>query len=84
MPDLTMCKGNSCSLKNECYRYRAIPSKHLQSWFVTPPHYLDTQVNKENSLLKVTHKCDHHIPLDGRTRILSIEEIEKDNENVES
>ena len=33
MPDITMCSGKNCEIKNECYRYRAIPNEFRQSWF---------------------------------------------------
>ena len=31
MPDITMCKGDNCELKNECYRHKAEPSDFRQS-----------------------------------------------------
>lgn len=37
MPDITMCNGGKCPLKEKCYRYLATPSKYRQSYFVTPP-----------------------------------------------
>ena len=37
MPDITMCKGDNCESKNECYRYKAKPSEFRQSWFMKPP-----------------------------------------------
>ena len=33
MPDLTMCKGKDCEIKNSCYRIKAIPDNYLQSYF---------------------------------------------------
>ena len=36
MPDISMCKGGSCELKDNCYRYKATPSDY-QSWFANPP-----------------------------------------------
>lgn len=38
MPDITMCLGEGCPQKAQCYRHTAIPSKHRQSYFVMPPH----------------------------------------------
>ena len=32
MPDITMCKGDGCGIKNNCYRFRATPDR-LQSYF---------------------------------------------------
>jgi len=37
MPDITMCKGTDCKLRDECYRYTAIPSEYRQSWFIEVP-----------------------------------------------
>jgi hypothetical protein len=36
MPDISMCKGTNCNLKEECYRYKATPSD-WQSYFTEPP-----------------------------------------------
>lgn len=36
MPDITMCKGEECPLKETCYRYIATPTIN-QSYFVNPP-----------------------------------------------
>ena len=36
MPDITMCKGDQCPLKETCYRYKAKPSMY-QSYFVDIP-----------------------------------------------
>ncbi len=37
MPDITMCDGGKCTLKNKCHRFTATPSKIEQSYFITPP-----------------------------------------------
>lgn len=37
MPDITMCKGGDCPLKETCYRYTAKPTPHWQSFFAEPP-----------------------------------------------
>jgi hypothetical protein len=36
MPDITMCEGTGCPVKDECYRFTANPSDY-QSYFVDPP-----------------------------------------------
>lgn len=36
MPDITCCTGGKCPKKEECYRFRAVPSER-QSYFVEPP-----------------------------------------------
>lgn len=38
MPDITMCKGNDCQLKQNCYRYKAEPSKYYQTYFSKEPN----------------------------------------------
>lgn len=37
MPDISMCEGGSCPLKEECYRYRAKPNYH-QTYLVDIPY----------------------------------------------
>jgi len=37
MADITMCTGDDCPLKENCYRFTAEASKYLQSYFFTPP-----------------------------------------------
>jgi hypothetical protein len=37
MPDISMCPGNDCPLKEECYRHKATPSEY-QSYFVEAPY----------------------------------------------
>ena len=36
MADITMCTGDGCPLKENCYRFTAEKSKR-QSYFFTPP-----------------------------------------------
>ncbi len=38
MPDITMCKGDDCPKREDCYRFTARPNGAMQSWFVTPPY----------------------------------------------
>lgn len=45
MPDITMCEGTNCPLKENCYRYKAKPDIY-QSYFIKPPY-------EQN-------KCDHY------------------------
>ena len=37
MPDIAMCSGDECPIKENCYRYLANPS-HFQSFFAPPPY----------------------------------------------
>ena len=36
MTDITMCKGDGCTIKNECSQYTAKPSER-QAYFVESP-----------------------------------------------
>jgi len=36
MPDITMCKGDKCPIKEKCYRYTAEPDE-WQSYFTESP-----------------------------------------------
>ncbi len=38
MPDITMCSGGDCPLKETCYRYKATPSEFSQSYFIEVPY----------------------------------------------
>ena len=48
MPDITLCSGQDCPLKETCYRYKATPSKYRQSYFTEAPY------DKEKE------ECDHY------------------------
>lgn len=37
MADITMCKGNECTLKSSCYRFLAEKEKLDQTYFGAPP-----------------------------------------------
>jgi len=32
MADISMCEGKGCEVKETCYRFKAEPSKHWQSY----------------------------------------------------
>ena len=36
VPDIAMCPGDGCSVKDKCYRHVAVPSGDRQAWMVTP------------------------------------------------
>ena len=50
MPDISMCSGQNCPLKETCYRYKATPSKFRQSYFMNPP-------------FKEDGTCEHHMKI---------------------
>lgn len=69
MPDITMCSGQNCPLKESCYRYKAKPDEYRQSYFTEPPYdreyskcdmYWQTADSKsaENFYNKLNYKGD--------------------------
>jgi len=50
MPDISMCKGEDCPLKETCYRYTA-ESSDYQAYFMKIPY--DT----------TTNSCDYHMEI---------------------
>lgn len=43
VPDVCMCKGQSCLRKESCYRFTATPNPYWQSYFMVPPVDVNTQ-----------------------------------------
>lgn len=41
MPDISMCEGTGCPLKETCYRFTAEPSEYRQSYISVPPFKKD-------------------------------------------
>jgi hypothetical protein len=52
MPDITMCSNNECPLKENCYRFKAIPS----DW----QSYSSFNPVKDN---KYQYTCDHFMKI---------------------
>ena len=57
MADITMCKDSECPNSNSCFRYRASPSKFMQSYFAKSPrtdegceHYWEDKRPKVDSI----------------------------------
>ena len=48
MPDIAMCEGIGCPMRDACYRYTATPSEFRQSYFMDIPY------NKESG------ECEHY------------------------
>ena len=48
MVDISMCSGEGCPRKNECYRHRAKDAGEYQSWFARPP--LESDLNCDEFL----------------------------------
>jgi hypothetical protein len=41
MPDITLCEGHECPLKESCYRFTAIASPMRQAYFISVPYDKD-------------------------------------------
>jgi len=61
MPDLTMCSNVECPIRGFCYRFRAVPDPHHQSYSHFKPNYHNV--------------CDYFEEIDGR-KTLGIWEVE--------
>ena len=51
MPDITMCHGDNCPQKENCYRFMATANPYRQSYFVEVP-------------FKEDGECDHYWEMD--------------------
>lgn len=50
MPDISMCLNNDCSIKDSCYRFKAIPSDYQ--------YYCDFKFNPNGSCDDFLHIID--------------------------
>lgn len=71
MPDISMCANDSCPSRNECYRFRAIPNEHRQSYQQYSP--------KEGE-----DRCDDFSYVDGRKNLRKIKNMSLDVYLIES
>jgi hypothetical protein len=62
MPDITMCKGDGCPMKETCYCFTANPSEFRQSYFMNAPIKEDNTCEyywpneKQNGTKKLSEK----------------------------
>ena len=61
MPDISMCDNNACPVRNDCYRFRAIPNEYRQT-------YADFQLDRR--------ACDAFYPIVGLDNLRPIEGTE--------
>jgi hypothetical protein len=72
MPDITMCVGTGCPLKEKCYRFVA-KADDYQSYFAEPPLEVKDGVAK----------CDHYWGDDAQSVWKQLSDTTKnDDENV--
>ncbi len=43
MPDISMCKGINCKIREDCYRYTASPSEYHQAYIISEAKHNGTQ-----------------------------------------
>lgn len=43
MPDICMCEGKDCPLKEKCYRFTAKPTPEWQAYFTKSPYKKKTK-----------------------------------------
>ena len=58
MPDITMCEGKGCLMRDECYRYTATPYEFNQSYFTDTP-YDDESGECEYRITSWDDGCGH-------------------------
>ena len=59
MPDITMCEGTDCPLRDNCYRYTATPTPERQSYFVAVPYSLHRDECLDYHPRRVTINCQN-------------------------
>ena len=57
MADIAMCKGDRCTMKETCYRYKAKVNEYGQSYFAEAPH--KDKVDEDNNTI-----CGHYWEVD--------------------
>ena len=62
MPDISMCGGKGCNVRQSCYRYRAVPSKFMQSY----ARFDDDAA-----------KCTHYWPIEDGDRLMSLSKLKR-------
>ena len=70
MPDISMCSGEGCPMREQCYRYTAKPSE-WQSYFGRPP-------------IKEDGTCDYFARDDRSRQTSALEEREKREEEFQA
>jgi hypothetical protein len=58
MPDISLCKGINCNIKDNCYRFKAEPSKFMQSWFFNSPNLDPLNCDYYWEVTKPIHKLN--------------------------
>ncbi len=54
MPDITLCRGDGCPIRDKCRRYTSKPWPIAQSYFMQTPYDHDTE------------SCDAYWPIEAK------------------
>ena len=46
MPDIAMCEGIGCDIREQCYRHTAEPNPYRQTYYAVPPKDEDGNCNE--------------------------------------
>jgi len=75
MPDISMCADKTCTLRMNCFRYRAVPNPWRQSYSTFTSDSLDG----------MAANCDHYWDIkDATTLMNSIETLKLIEENMKN
>ncbi len=56
MADITMCRDEECTLKETCYRFKAVVNEYRQSYFSEP---VKNEKDEDGN-----HTCNHYWEVD--------------------
>jgi hypothetical protein len=59
MPDISMCQGINCNIKDNCHRFKAKPSEFRQSWFSKSPNIDKNNCDYYWEITKPIHKFNN-------------------------
>lgn len=60
MPDISMCFGKDCPMKESCYRFTAKPNEYSQSYFQEPP-FIQTESDEQPT-------CEYYWEIENKTK----------------
>lgn len=52
MPDITLCTGEDCEVKESCYRFTAEPNEYRQAYFSLTPFMV----------INCNQVCNYYVP----------------------
>lgn len=73
MPDIDMCTNSLCPLRDKCYRYRAHPTPHGQSYarFEWEP------LHDPDGLIPPRPSCEHRLDIYHRKEVRPTADVDR-------